>query len=274
MKTILVPTDFSKASLNAIDYAAKVAMLAEAKLLFHAYHVPVITTDLPVVLPSLDEMEADTKAALVRIQNQLHIRFGYNLQVECESVCGFAADLIEKYAKEKGADLIVMGMQGVGLIEEKLIGSVTTSVIHSSKHPVLVIGEHVTYKAPKQIVLAADFEEIRPDALQALKGFAYLFGSHIFVLNIAREAELVPTIKEAVAGIKIDRSLESTNRSFHGIENENIIDGINNFIEENKIDMVVMVPRKHSLVERVFSGSKTRRMAFHSSVPLLTLNSK
>jgi nucleotide-binding universal stress UspA family protein len=162
----------------------------------------------------------------------------------------------------------------MGLIEEKLVGSVTTSVIHSSRYPVLVIGENVKYKAPGEILLAADFEEIQPDTLQPLRQFAYLYRSHISVLNVTREAELVPELKEAVAGIKLDHSLEGTNRSFHSIENEDIIDGINDFIEKKKIDMVVMVPRKHSLIKRVFAGSKTKRMAFHSSVPLLTLNEK
>jgi nucleotide-binding universal stress UspA family protein len=275
MKTILAPTDLSKISMNAIDYAAELAIAADAKLiLFHAYHVPVITTDLPIVLPSLDDLAADSKTGLESIQNQLHAKHGHNLQTSYEVVCGFAADTIEKYCEKNNVDFIVMGLHGAGFLEEKLIGSVTTSVIHNTKFPVLVIGEKVKYSAPKKIVLASDFKEVSSKTFQPLRKLTNLFDSHIMILNIAVEAEMVPSVKEAVAGIKLDHSLEGTIHSFHSSENTDVIEGLNDFIIKHDVNMAVMVHHKYSFIERVFSPSKTKKMAFHSSVPLLTLPDK
>ncbi|MBK7818144.1 MAG: universal stress protein [Sphingobacteriaceae bacterium] len=48
MKTILVPTDFSRVSNNAIDYAAELAVFSKSKLiLFNSYHIPVAVTEVP-----------------------------------------------------------------------------------------------------------------------------------------------------------------------------------------------------------------------------------
>ncbi len=64
MKTILVPIDFSEASINALDYAIEIAKLWQAKLiLFHAYHIPVAPIEAPVVI-SWDKIEEDCMAAL------------------------------------------------------------------------------------------------------------------------------------------------------------------------------------------------------------------
>lgn len=60
MKTILVPTDFSKIARNAIDYAVEIAKLTKAKLvLFHVYHVPVVPVEIPIVMP-IDEVKKET----------------------------------------------------------------------------------------------------------------------------------------------------------------------------------------------------------------------
>ena len=62
------------------------------------------------------------------------------------------------------------------------------------------------------------------------------------------------------------------NHTFHISENEHIIDGINDFAEENNIDLVVMVPRMHSGFHNFFFEQNTKQMAFHTKVPLLALH--
>ena len=58
MKTILAATDFSDSAQNAVEYAASMAELTEAKLiLFHAYHVPIVASEVPTMMFTLNEME-------------------------------------------------------------------------------------------------------------------------------------------------------------------------------------------------------------------------
>ncbi len=52
---------------------------------------------------------------------------------------GEPAEVIVKFAKEKGCDEIVMGARGVGSTASLLLGSVATKVIHLTEIPVLLV---------------------------------------------------------------------------------------------------------------------------------------
>ena len=51
-----------------------------------------------------------------------------------------------------------------------------------------------------------------------------------------------------------------------------MVAGINQFVADNKIDMIVFIPKKHSFFNSIFHESNTKRMAFHSTIPLLALH--
>lgn len=273
MKTIVVPTDFSKISLNAIDYAVHIAMQTKAKIiLYHIYYVPIITSDVMVV-PPIDELDEGCATSLMKIENNIYKKYGNKIDIEYKCKYGFPIDEINAFAEEKKADLIVMGMQGAGYLSEKIVGSVTTSLIRKSKCPVLAIDSRVKFKPIKKIVLASDFNEIsNKSVLKPLKEFIHLFKSELYVLNVVPELETVPMISKATVGIKLEHALEDVKHSFYFSQNEDVVDGINDFVSENNMDMVVMIPRKHSFLKSVFNEPETKRIAFNTKVPLLALH--
>jgi len=274
MKTIIVATDFSKPALNAVKYAAELAVRTKSKLiLFHAFHAPIIMSEVPVVIPTLDEMEKDCLKELTKIEKNLKIKFGIKLKIGKQVKCGLAIDEIIDLVKETGAELVVMGMQGAGYVSEKLTGSTSTSLMQKATFPVLTINEKVKYKAIKKIALACDYLEIKNNSvLNPLIKIAQLFKSHVFILNILTKKETKPTISEAVAGIKLEKTIEELDHSFHYVKNDDIVEGLNEFAVSNKIDLTVMIPRKHSLFKSIFKEPTTKRMAFHTHIPLLTLH--
>jgi nucleotide-binding universal stress UspA family protein len=276
MRTILAPTDFSRVSNNAIDYAAELAILSKAKLiLFNSYHIPVAVTEVPAVIPDMNKLEEISLLALNDIEKRLVLSYGKKLQIECVSKCGFAVEEIDQYATDIKADLIVLGMKGAGFLAEKLMGSVTTDLIQRSKCPVLAIDEHVKYRIAKKIALACDYNETENEKiLEPLKEMARLFKAHIYVLNVESASQPVAaSAGHVVSGfIKLQNSLAKVDHSFHFITTEKVVEGINEFIEMSDVDMVVMIPRKHSILKNIFSEPTTKQMAFHSKVPLLTLH--
>lgn len=274
MKTILVPTDFSDASTNSLDYAVEIAKLTNAKLiLFHVYHIPIITSEVPLVIPTLEEMENECTMALQALARNISLKNGNSLLIEYVCKCGFAVDEINQFAQEEEIDLIVMGMQGAGYITQKLIGSVTTSLIRNTKRPILVIDKHIKFKSIKKIVLACDYHEIKNNSVvEPLKKLAHLFKAHTYILNVVPELETTPTTKEAIAGIQLEHFLENMNHSFHSIKNEDVVNGITGFITSENMDMLAMIPHKHSVIKTIFHPSNTKHMAFHTTVPLLILN--
>lgn len=273
MQTILVPTDFSSVSKNAINYAVELAKLTKAKIiLFHVYYVPIVTTDV-MVIPPMEELEEGNMSVLKKIEKSIHKKFGKKIIIESKCKYGFPVDEINLAAKENKVDLIVMGMHGSSALSEKLVGSTTTALIRKSKCPVLAIDRHAKFKLIKKIALACDFEAIpNVTILNPLKELVRIFKSHVNVINIIPEDEKIPPIAKAVAGIKLENALEDINHTFYFAQNKDVVNGLNGFVKEKKMDMVVMIPRKHSLLKSIFNEPETKRIAFHTKVPLLALH--
>jgi nucleotide-binding universal stress UspA family protein len=273
MDTILVPTDFSKNAKNALDYAIEIANVTSSKLmLFHAYQVPDLATELTDI-PVID-LEKLIVRELKKLERYVHATSAKKLTVEYAYRCGFPVEEIRLCAERIKADLMVMGLHGSGFLKEKLIGSVSTVLINNSKCPVMIINQHVKFKRIKNIALAFDYTEIEnKSTLLPLNEFIHLFKSHIFIFNVVKsELQAVSSISKAVDGMKLAHALENVEHSFHYSENEDIQEGINKFVLDKNIDMVVMIPHKHSPLHNLFHKSETKKMAFHTKIPLLALN--
>lgn len=274
MNTILLPTDFSKVSKNAIDYAAQMALATKSKLvLMHVYHVPVVPAEAPIVMPTWEDLEKDYLMQLKKEERRIQRKYGKKITIECISKMGFVVDEIIAYAHKKGVDFVVMGIHGIGYLNEKLIGSNTTELIKKSICPVLVINENITFKKIEKIVLAFDYKRLpKKSILDPLKELIAIFKSKVFILNVVPESDTTDSIKKSVNAMKIAHSLEGIDHSFHFIENEDTTLGINAFVESKKADMIVIIPRNHSFLDRILHKNNTKHMAFHTSIPLLALH--
>jgi nucleotide-binding universal stress UspA family protein len=139
---ILVPTDFSKYSQNALTYAVAFAEKFGAELhLLHvvqdlAVFIPDMIAVAPPVVPSVKEMTAAVYAAFDRLieQNKLE-RFTFQRAVRE----GSPFYEIIRFAKEENIDLIVLGTHGHGGLAHMLLGSVTEKVVRKAPCPVLTV---------------------------------------------------------------------------------------------------------------------------------------
>lgn len=274
MKTILIPTDFSATAKNAAHYAAELALVNKSNLiLLYIYQMPVIMSEVPVIVPSLYEIEADCMNELEKIKKYLHQKYSEDLKIDCACKSGFVADEIHRYAEENNIDMIVMGMQGAGLMTEKIMGSNTTALMQKAKSPVLAIDNHVKFKLPEHILLACDYESLDDKSiLKPLKDLTKLFKARLHILNVVPALEKEATITKAVEGLKLKHYFEEVNHEFHFIENDDVIDGINRYVKKNDIDLIAMIPREHSFIKNLFKEPHTKQMAFHTHLPLLTLH--
>ena len=272
MKTILAPVDFSETSVNAANYAAELAKLTRSKLiLLNSFNVPVPVTEAPVVMVSADELENASLERLNALSAIIKTSVDPSLDIECISRAGFASEEIKDTATEKNADLIVMGIKGVGTVSEFLIGSTTTDMMKKCSVPVMSIPENCSFTIPEKIVFAYDHTEIHnKGALSPLLELNKLFGSELLVLNIFKELE-VASVSKAVSGIKMEHILEGSKHQFSYFESEDVTKGINSFVEEKKAGMVAMIPRKHSFFHNLLHEGNTKKEAFHSRVPLIAI---
>ena len=139
---ILVPTDFSKHSHNALTYAVAFADKFGAELfLLHvvqdlALFIPEAVSVAPPVAPPVEQMTAAAREALGRVVSENGLD---RQKVHCEVREGTPFYEIIQYAKEAGIDLIIMGTHGHTGLAHVLLGSTTEKVVRKSPCPVLTV---------------------------------------------------------------------------------------------------------------------------------------
>lgn len=138
-KNVLVPTDFTEASIDAIH--AALAMVEYG----HCVHSLHVAEEIPADLMararqgiSLEEVESERMDACRR---QLDTFLAsHKLNGHCHVVCsGDPALSIIQYAKEHDIDLIIMAAHSCRREGKNSMGSVTERVLHNAECSVLVL---------------------------------------------------------------------------------------------------------------------------------------
>jgi nucleotide-binding universal stress UspA family protein len=141
LKRILVPVDFSDASLQALQYAVPYAEQFGATLyLLHVVEPIAFAGDLPgaVVLPSNEELVDYAGKQLFSLANkEIEERAPVNAQVRIGKAC---MEIVGA-AKALHIDLIVIATHGYTGIKRLLLGSTAEKVVRSAPCPVLVVRE-------------------------------------------------------------------------------------------------------------------------------------
>jgi nucleotide-binding universal stress UspA family protein len=286
MKKILVPTDFSATAKNAAEYAIAFAKSIKAEVTFlHVFDIPIAVTDVSVVIvPSPQELEVVNVKAMNNYMNEVKSKHGESVVLSGEVKMGYVNEEIEHFVKHKKIDLIVMGITGAGKLSELLIGSNVTHVVKKIDCPVIVVPEKATFTQLKNIVFACDYNHVEESkAVDWLVDFVKLLDAKLMVINIGKHAEKRKVSKNLAVGLleyifeNVNEPLEmpsTLDYSLHQRKDEDVIHGINRFVDMHKADLLVMIPRKHTLLFGLFHESNTKKMAFHSHVPLLMLHDK
>jgi universal stress protein A len=141
LKLILVPTDFSEASVVALRTAVQMAKAFRATIeVFHVNPDPALLLPPPVDIVSrpvaFERVLAETAEKLEQVVAEVQ-----QAGVPCTSASEFGRShfAIIEQARRSGAGLIVMGTHGRHGLSHALIGSVAEKVVEHGKCPVLVV---------------------------------------------------------------------------------------------------------------------------------------
>jgi nucleotide-binding universal stress UspA family protein len=274
-QNILVPLDFSKCSKNALKIAIGLAQSNHATLyLLNAIHIATPYVDVTgghsLVEPIIEDYEK-------RVENEFEVLKKEFVQLRNvdyvikKYVC-MVSDAIDMCLKEENIDIIIMGTKGSHSTLEKLIGGVSADVISQTNVPVLLIPENISSLAFNRIGYAADFDNIDDlGKLEPLIYFAQLTKAEIQIFNITKNVGDI-SFEKSRQSLKISNYLKEVNHSFHTIEDDKIVHGIFEFIEEHSLDMLAIYPRKHGFFKRILKGSVTKKIAMDIHIPLLSIH--
>ena len=135
---ILAALDFSKAAKTVLEKAVETAKQQGAQLTLLT--VAEDFMDIGDFMDSASVSEKFLSAAKKSVQQAKAAAKEMGVDATAEAEQGVSpADIIVRYATDKGIDLIIMGSRGKSAVDRFLVGSVTTKVVAHAPCSVLVI---------------------------------------------------------------------------------------------------------------------------------------
>ena len=276
MKTIIVPTDFSPVAMNALNYAIDMATAIDGDiLLLNTYQAPVSYSEAPispVTVISLDDIRNSSEERLNTLKEDvLRITDG-ELKVYTESRLGNTVDALEDICSSTKPFSVVMGSHGSTGVERLIMGSTTLSVIRHLRHPVIVVPPGTTYKAINKIGLACDFKDVvETTPIEYIRSIVEEFGAELHVLNINKDEDVLSDKAASESGW-LDSMLGDIRPNYFFLKRDDVVEGINEFAETHNLDVMIVIPKKHNLFERIFHKSRSKELITHAHIPILSIH--
>ncbi len=272
MNRILIPTDFSENSWNAIFYG--LSFFQNEKVVFHLLHINTVKLDVEF---SKNKNNCDfvksTAGKFSNLLEKINKSFpDHNYSLRTVSLHSFFTLGIKNYINEQAVDLIIMGTKGATNLNEINVGSHTWEVITKVKCPILVIPEKARFKVPVNIGFPTDFNVLyRSKIVSTLQQIAQKHDTAIKILRVAQSQK--PLDSNQIKNREyLSENLTGIPHSFHVIENPNLEIGLQSFISNMNIDIIAMLVKNLNLVQRIIFKPTSEQTYYHNEIPFLALH--
>ncbi|WP_297792788.1 universal stress protein [uncultured Eudoraea sp.] len=273
---ILLPTDFSKNSWNAITYAMELFKNEKCKFYFlHTYTPSFYRMDYMLGGPMFSAIpDVDVDISLAGLEKTLgDVKKKYqnpNHSYSPISAFNTLTDEVNEVTREKDIDLIVMGTQGATGAKEIFLGTNTVYVLRKAIAPVLVIPENYSFKKIQKILLPSDYlTDYKKEELNSAIQMVKMNKAKLVVLHVKEEYELTDSQQENK--MSLNRQLEGLPVTFTELKGGLMPSAVLDYANENAIDLLMMMNRKHSFVERLLWKQNVDQIGFHIKLPFLVI---
>ena len=278
MKAILVPTDFSTCANNAVDFAIQSSKIIGVEVtLVHAFDLTGnIYTDYMGVNKEFNQsLLHEVRGKLSMLKSGIKETEGVIVDTHVSTAS--IKESIFQVSNDKNIDFIVMGTSGANGIKEKLWGSKTADVIARSKVPVIAIPLEYKWEKPQKILLATNHFEKEPAMLDFIFELASLYKAQVHVAVFTDEVD-----DQAFTYMEHNRNIPQYEKMLREMYNDETLTVahlfgkdfeavLQDYIRQNEIDMLAMVTYKRKFPDNLFHPSITKRMAYHTKIPLLAI---
>src|SRR5699024_5958102 len=180
MKTILIPTDFSDNSLNALKYAVEIYKASPVRIyILHAYADEVYAAmdesmEEDEFVAISDRIHKESKNSLAAFKSKISA-FSKNPEHDFETISDFGqlVDSVNELVNRKNIDLVVMGTKGETEDKDLTFGSNTLQVIKYVNCPVLAVPSDYKDAKPQNILFPTDYMlPYKPRELELISAIA------------------------------------------------------------------------------------------------------
>ncbi|MBS1779706.1 MAG: universal stress protein [Bacteroidetes bacterium] len=269
MDTILVATDFSESSINAMNYACAFAKDNNCKIaLVHIYTIPSTYTGEGLSLATVNDALSSEKDMLQLELDRVHTAFP-DVQVDGQMMIGGFLESLQELNKELSLRAIVMGAN-MEYSDLTLWDSDWLNALITVTCPILVVPPHITYKPVKHIALACDYKSpCLPEQVKLIKNIVKTAEGQLYIVHVTPKASLVDTNKNVAT---VRQAFDDVKPEYHVVEDKYVIKGVSDFVKTKGIDLLIVIPHKHGLWYSLFNKSYTKQLANLNHLPVLAIH--
>ena len=271
MKTIIVPTDFSEISVNALYYAIELAKFINTDiLLLHVIILPEII-EVPFRSKNISISENDASDKLEQLKERIIKKTDSTVCITLKVALGSLLEEINSIVLETETFALVIGIQGAGAAKRIMFGSNVFTLMSKLIIPVIIVPDEVNFTPLKNIGIAMDMKDVtKTIPSKTIRNIVHLFNSTLHILFVSKH-------KKVSTGMIAEYSSLQTNLAkyqprFHHIINESAGEGILKFLKKGKIDLLLIIPKKHGFIDALFHKSISKDLAMNCRIPIMTIH--
>lgn len=282
-KKILVPVDLSNYSTEVIKYAFGMAEKIKAEIKFmYVLEEPHMSGAVKYTT-SWEKHEKIEKDELYRNAQFMLEDFSIKIKdIISEELLkttpfhfaihtGILGNTVVSLSYRYKPDLILMSHKISTEDKKEHLSKVVHHIVEHSQYPVLVLPRSVKYSRPEMlnVLYATDFHDNDHRSLNTLISILKPFDTNIHCIHIEcdykkntdeRIKELNQFLKDEYKDYKIQAEVYECN---------NVSMGIEEFVENNKIDLISMSNERHNFIYKIFHSDVLGEMIKANKVPIL-----
>lgn len=284
VRKILVPVDYSDASMKASIFALDIANKLKAEIrLLHVYHNPIIDVapfdtshSYQVNLSSyIHEIEQDARKQMTSLLCDMRNRaqtYSNKPKISFSIANGDAEEEILAIADKYKPGLVVMGTHGMGHQSGEALGSVTSRIIQKSDIPILAIPANTPFNNLdnlKNVIYATDYDDYDQVALNKLISLLTPFNITLHCVHVSIG------VKKSWDNVKMENLKEYIASSYPDFKfkcqimvSDNIVTGLESYMREHKVELLAITNHARGTFYSWFTPNITKMIMTRMNLPL------
>ena len=266
---IIVLTDFSDSSANALKYACGFAREYGYNIgLTHVYHLPGTYTADGGSMAALNDAIEAVKAKMLEVLETAKAGFP-EIKVQPNLMTGDFLESLKELIKETNPALVMVGAAGE-YSRLWLWGEDWLNAVVDVQCPVLVIPPHSQYTTVLNVAFACDYKNLYPPhQVQAVKDFVTATEAGFYVVSVTSED------RNSCKNVNVetfDEAFFDLDPQYMVVENASVILGLADFVKQYYIDLLIVIPQKHGLWFNLVRKSYTKQLALLNHLPVMAIH--
>lgn len=266
---VLVSTDFSKQSDIAFKQSVFFSKRAEMEI-FLLHVIPKKNTDEAAIDHNIENIQKRFEIMINEAKNYADVKISYRIEY------GKIIPKILETAEEIKPNFMFIGTD----TSETEASSIALKLINKVDYPIIVFTGRFNKLGCENIVLPLDLTKETKQKVDLTVKLAKIYGATVHIVSVINftDNDRCERIEQQIEEVKLVFNKQAINVVTKIIKKNNDVeimaDAINNYADEVKSDLIVIMTRQETKIQKIIIGSMATKLIRKANAPILCVNPK